>query len=394
MFQNYISRCRSLNKWLFYNVQSKKSYATEAVLKGSEAKLYRLDSGPKTESSFTKDEALKLLRQMYEMRRVESSLANLYKAKYVRGFCHLYPGQEAVAAGVRSRMTPKDTLITSYRCHAWPLIMGGTPLGVIAELLGKQSGCVRGKGGSMHLYADNFYGGNGIVGAQVPLGAGLAFKHKYTNDGGCSFALYGDGASNQGQMFEAYNLAFLLRLPVIFLIENNRYGMGTSAERSSCNTKYYTRGDVIPGIWTDGMDLVSVRTGTEFAMEYVKSGKGPLLYEVYTYRYHGHSMSDSDTTYRSRDEIKQVRDTQDPINMFKKKAIEAGLVTEDEVKKIDDEVKKEIKDVVEKAKKDKEISIEEMSHDIYSVNLEGKIRQVIYDQPVEHKVRGIAVNMK
>ena len=207
-------------------------------------------------------------------------------------------GQEAVCVGITAGIRGQDTVITSYRAHGFAHMMGVSVLGVLAELTGRKSGCVRGKGGSMHMYAPNFYGGNGIVGAQVPLGAGLAFAHKYKGDGGVSFALYGDGAAQQGQVFESYNIAKLWDLPVVFICENNHYGMGTSQERSSASQSFFTKGDYIPGILVDGMDIISVREATKFAIDYCGSGKGPLVYEIATYRYHGHSMSDPGTSYR------------------------------------------------------------------------------------------------
>ncbi|KAI4468669.1 pyruvate dehydrogenase e1 component alpha subunit bacterial and organellar [Holotrichia oblita] len=388
MFQNCVGRLRSLSKCSSF----KASYATEAVLQCATFKLHKLDQGPKSEFVFKKDESLKWLNQMHVIRRIEVTVANLYKAKLVRGLCHLYPGQEAVAVGIKSRMYPKDTSITSYRCHGWSYVNGCSPLGIIAELLGKQTGCAKGKGGSMHLYHDNFYGGNGIVAAQVPLGTGLALKHKYMDDEGCCVICYGDGASNQGQVFEAFNMAKLLNLPALYVIENNRYGMGTSDVRSSCNTSYYQRGDVIPGIWTDGMDIVSVQAAAEFARQHIKEGKGPILLETYTYRYHGHSTSDLDT-YRSRDEIRNVRETIDPIDMFKKKLLEAALITEEEAIKVEDEAKVEVKSAVDKALRDQEISLEEIGTDIYAQNFEENIREVLFDSP-EYKIRKVANNTK
>lgn len=268
---------------------------------------------------------------MQTIRRLETAAGNLYKEKVVRGFCHLYSGQEACAVGMNWAMQPVDSIISAYRVHGWTYLMGVPPLGVLSELTGRQGGCARGKGGSMHMYAPNFYGGNGIVGAQVPLGAGVALAAKYKGNGGMCLALYGDGASNQGQVFEAYNMAYLWKLPVIFVCENNNYGMGTSADRSSCNTSYYQRGDVLPGIWVDGMDVLAVRNATEFAREYVVEN-GPIVMEVNTYRYSGHSMSDPGTSYRSRDEVQEVRQSRDPITSFKDKMIEADLATAEEIK--------------------------------------------------------------
>lgn len=245
--------------------------------------MHNLSTGPEESSIVTADDAETLYQQMITIRRLEMAAGNLYKSKQVRGFCHLYSGQEAVAVGMKSVMRSTDSIISAYRVHAWTYLMGISLEGVLCELTGRKSGCARGKGGSMHMYAKNFYGGNGIVGAQVSLGAGIALANKYRQDGGICFAMYGDGASNQGQVFESYNMAYLWKLPCIFVCENNQYGMGTSASRSSCNTEYYKRGDVLPGIWVDGMDVVSCRTATEWAINYAKEF-GPIVMEFHTYR--------------------------------------------------------------------------------------------------------------
>lgn len=216
------------------------------------------------------------------------------------------------------------------------------------------------------MYAPHFYGGNGIVGAQVPLGVGIAFASRYNNTDGVCVALYGDGAANQGQIFEVYNMAKLWNTPCIFVCENNGYGMGTSAERASANTDYYTRGDFVPGIWVDGMDVLAVREATRFAVEYAGSGKGPLLLEMATYRYSGHSMSDPGTSYRSRDEVQEVRQKRDPITSFKERIVSTGLVTEAALKTIDLEVKKEVDEATKKAKSDPGIKVEELTYDIYA----------------------------
>ncbi|RZF44078.1 hypothetical protein LSTR_LSTR013411 [Laodelphax striatellus] len=200
-----------------------------------------------------------MLRQLLLIRRLETSAGNLYKEKVVRGFCHLSSGQEAIAVGIRCMMREQDSIISGYRSHGWAYLMGVSPANVLCELTGRRSGCSRGKGGSMHMYASNFYGGNGIVGAQVPLGTGIAFAAKYLGKQGVCFSLYGDGASNQGQVYEAFNMAKLWDIPCIYVCENNGYGMGTSAERSSASTNYYTRGDYIPGIWVDSMDVSAVK---------------------------------------------------------------------------------------------------------------------------------------
>lgn len=372
--------CRPLSGQLCKNAvlsltaSAKNGYATEASFETKPYKLHKLDNGPSTTVSVTRDDALVLYRRMQTIRRLETSAGNLYKEKIIRGFCHLYSGQEACAVGMHGAMRPHDKVITAYRAHGWTYILSDDVLGVLAELTGRQSGCSRGKGGSMHMYCKNFYGGNGIVGAQIPLGAGLAFAQKYNGTDGVCISLYGDGASNQGQAFEAYNMAKLWNLPVIFVCENNGYGMGTSNTRSSASTAYYTRGDYVPGIQVDGMDVLAVREATRFAIEECKAGRGPLVMETLTYRYSGHSMSDPGTSYRTRDEIQEVRSTRDPITSFKDRMLTKELATQEEIKKIDAEIKVQVDDLTKKAKADREIGLEELTADIYSHTLEPTIR--------------------
>ncbi|XP_045778397.1 probable pyruvate dehydrogenase E1 component subunit alpha, mitochondrial [Maniola jurtina] len=367
-------------------VTSNAKYSTksEATFEIKPYKLHKLESGPATSATLTAEDALKLYEKLAVLRRIETASGNLYKEKIIRGFCHLYSGQEAVAVGMRAAMREVDSVITAYRCHGWTHLMGVSVLGVLAELTGRATGCSRGKGGSMHLYAKNFYGGNGIVGAQTPLGAGLAFAHKYRGDGGVAFALYGDGAANQGQLFEAYNMAKLWDLPCVFVCENNGYGMGTSVDRSSASSDYYTRGDYVPGIWVDGMDVIATREATRFAIEYCSSGKGPLVMEMETYRYSGHSMSDPGTSYRTRDEVQEVRQTRDPITSFKEKILSNELVSPDQLKEIDAAVRKEVDDATKRAKSDPEIPLEELAGDIYYNCLEDPIRGVRPDAPLRH----------
>uniref|UniRef100_A0A8W8JG12 pyruvate dehydrogenase (acetyl-transferring) n=1 Tax=Magallana gigas TaxID=29159 RepID=A0A8W8JG12_MAGGI len=277
---------------------------------------------------------------------------------------------------MESSITKEDAVITAYRAHGWTYVRGVAPHAILGELTGRNiavsphemagrtSGCAKGKGGSMHMYTKNFYGGNGIVGAQVPLGAGIAFGLKYENKPNICVTLYGDGAANQGQLFEAYNMAKLWNLPCVFVCENNGYGMGTSVERASASTDYYTRGDYIPGMRIDGMDVLAVREATKFAREYALNN-GPILIEAATYRYHGHSMSDPGTSYRAREEIKEMRETRDPITVFRRKILECSLVTPEELKKVDIEVDKEIDKAADQAKKDPEIPLGELYNNIY-----------------------------
>ena len=261
------------------------------------------DAGPAASTTATRAEMDSYLETMLRMRRMEIAFDNEYKARNIRGFCHLYDGQEAVGLGLESALTRDDSWITSYRCHAIMLARGGTVESVAAELFGFRAGISRGKGGSMHMYSkeQNFYGGAGIVGAQVPVGAGLAFANKYAAGGeppyNVAIGAYGDGAANQGQIWEVANMSALWKLPMIFVIENNQYGMGTSVDRHSSNHDYYTMGNKIPGIRCDGMDVLAVREAARYCRAHGAAGKGPIYLEIMTYRYHGHSMSDPGITY-------------------------------------------------------------------------------------------------
>ncbi|HEV2595428.1 MAG TPA: pyruvate dehydrogenase (acetyl-transferring) E1 component subunit alpha [Sphingomicrobium sp.] len=292
-----------------------------------------------------KDQLLQFYREMLLIRRFEERAGQLYGLGLIGGFCHLYIGQEAVAVGLQSAMTVgKDSVITGYRDHGHMLAYGIDPKVIMAELTGRAAGISKGKGGSMHMFSvdHGFYGGHGIVGAQVPLGTGLAFKHKYSEDGGVCLTYLGDGAVNQGQVYEAFNMAKLWDLPVIYAIENNQYAMGTSLQRSAAEPLLYRRGEAhrIPGLQVDGMDVLAVRGAAEVALEWTRGGKGPIIIEFLTYRYRGHSMSDP-ARYRTREEVQGVRENRDPIT-HAERALEAMGVKEEDLKAID----KEIKDIV------------------------------------------------
>ncbi|KAI5122052.1 hypothetical protein M0805_006036 [Coniferiporia weirii] len=325
---------------------------------------YKTDT-PALEVEVSKGMLIEMYKKMTLMRRMEMAADALYKAKLIRGFCHLAIGQEAVSVGMHNAMTWDDLLITSYRCHPFAVLRGGTIKGVISELLGRQDGMSNGKGGSMHIFTPRFFGGNGIVGAQVPLGAGIALAQKYHDKKNATFTMYGDGAANQGQVFESFNMAKLWNLPCVFVCENNKYGMGTSAERSSMNTAFYTRGDQIPGIQANGMDIIACYQAAKFAREWVNADKGPLLLEYVTYRYGGHSMSDPGTTYRTRDEVQRMRSTQDPIRGLQRYIEEWGLATEEELKQFDKDAKAEVETAVEEAKKSPVPDLNDFWSDIY-----------------------------
>jgi pyruvate dehydrogenase E1 component alpha subunit len=315
-----------------------------------------LDTAPSNTVECTKDELMEHFKIMYTMRRMEITCDNEYKARNIRGFCHLYDGQEAVATGIDAAFTKLDSWVTSYRCHCVALIRGGSVSKVLAELFGLKDGYSKAKGGSMHFYNKewNFYGGHGIVGAQVPVGAGLAFANKYNAKPGepmnVAIACYGDGAANQGQIWESANMAALWKLPMIFCIENNQYGMGTSIDRHSSHQDYYMMGNHIPGIRIDGMNVLAVKEGMKFVKEYCGSGNGPMYVEMMTYRYHGHSMSDPGTTYRNREEIAFTRSTRDPLEFIKKTLIDANFATAEELKAVEKQIRKDVQQEVLKAK--------------------------------------------
>ena len=314
-----------------------------------------------------KDELLKYYRDMLLIRRFEEKAGQLYGMGQIAGFCHLYIGQEAVVVGARAGMIEGDQMITGYRDHGHMLACGMESRGVMAELTGRSGGYSRGKGGSMHMFSTekHFYGGHGIVGAQVPIGAGLALANKYTGNGNVSLAFFGDGASNQGQVYEAFNMAKLWDLPVVFVIENNQYAMGTSVQRSSAETELYKRGSSfeIEGLQVDGMNVLEVRDAARKAIKHARDGKGPMILEMKTYRYRGHSMSDP-AKYRSRDEVTKTRSERDPIDMAKNRLLLEKWADEDSLKAIDKEIKAIVADSAEFAQTSPEPDPSELYTDV------------------------------
>jgi pyruvate dehydrogenase E1 component alpha subunit len=322
--------------------------------------------GKARDAALDTDALLKAYRTMLLIRRFEEKAGQLYGMGLIGGFCHLYIGQEAVVVGMQMALTPGDQVITSYRDHGHMLATGMEPRGVMAELTGRATGYSHGKGGSMHMFSKekHFYGGHGIVGAQVSLGTGLGFSNWYRGTDRVSLTYFGEGASNQGQVYESFNLAALMKLPVVYVIENNRYGMGTSVERASASHDLSKNGAPwgIPGMQVDGMDVLSVKEAAEMAVAHCRAGKGPYLLEIKTYRYRGHSMSDP-AKYRTREEVQSMRTQHDCIEGARHRLEETGMA-EAAFKKIDDEVKAIIQDAADFAQSSPEPDPSELWTDI------------------------------
>ncbi len=317
----------------------------------------------------SKEELLKFYRDMLLIRRFEEKAGQLYGMGLIGGFCHLYIGQEAVVVGLEAAAQEGDKRITSYRDHGHMLACGMDPRGVMAELTGREGGLSKGKGGSMHMFSKekHFYGGHGIVGAQVPLGAGLAFADKYKENGRVTFTYFGDGAANQGQVYETFNMAALWKLPVIFVVENNQYAMGTAQKRSTSTPELHTRGLAfgIPGETVDGMDVLAVKAASEKATAHCRAGKGPYILEVMTYRYRGHSMSDP-AKYRTREEVQKMREERDAIEHVRDLLLTGGHATDDDLKAIDREIKAIVNEAAEFSKESPEPALSELWTDIYA----------------------------
>ena len=313
------------------------------------------------------EQMLHFYEQMLLIRRFEERAGQLYGLGLIGGFCHLYIGQEAVAVGLQSALNDGlDSVITGYRDHGHMLAYGIDPKVIMAELTGREAGISKGKGGSMHMFSTEhkFYGGHGIVGAQVSLGGGLALAHQYNDDGGLCLAYFGDGAANQGQVYETMNMAALWNLPIVFVVENNQYAMGTAVGRSSAETEFHRRGTAfrIPGMDVNGMDVLEVRQAAEIAFAHVRDGKGPVLMECNTYRYRGHSMSDP-AKYRTREEVQDVREHKDPIEGLKKTLIENGH-SEDDLKAIDKDIRKIVTEAADFAENSPEPEASELYTDV------------------------------
>jgi pyruvate dehydrogenase E1 component alpha subunit len=324
-------------------------------------------NGADAPPEFTREQELRALRDMLLIRRFEEKAGQLYGMGAIGGFCHLYIGQEAVVVGMQMTLKRGDQVITGYRDHGHMLACGMEAKGVMAELTGRRGGYSKGKGGSMHMFSmeKNFFGGHGIVGAQVSLGTGLAFANRYRGNDFVSLAYFGDGASNQGQVYESFNMAELWKLPVVFIIENNRYAMGTSVTRSSAQTDFSKRGISfnIPGEQVDGMDVRAVKAAGEKAVAWCRAGKGPFILEMQTYRYRGHSMSDP-AKYRTREEVDKVRHDQDPIEQVRNRLL-AAKMSEDELKAIDAQVREVVNAAADFAQHDPEPDPSELYTDVY-----------------------------
>jgi pyruvate dehydrogenase E1 component alpha subunit len=316
---------------------------------------------------FTKEEDLTAFREMLAIRRFEEKAGQLYGMGLIGGFCHLYIGQEAVVVGMQMAQTEGDQVVTSYRDHGHMLATGMDPKGVMAELTGRRGGYSRGKGGSMHMFSreKNFFGGHGIVGAQVSIGTGLAFANKYKENGKVAVTYFGDGAVNQGQVYESFNMAKLWKLPVVYVVENNRYGMGTSYTRASSTTDFSQRGRSfdIPGEQIDGMDVRAVRAAAIRALEHART-EGPYILEMQTYRYRGHSMSDP-AKYRTKEEVQKMRDEHDPIEQVRKRVLEKKWASEDDLNKVDKDIRAVVNAAADFASSDPEPDPSELWTDVY-----------------------------
>jgi pyruvate dehydrogenase E1 component alpha subunit len=348
-------------------VFAKKNSAASPVAGRSEPGGNGAATGDAKVPEFTKEQEFAAYREMLLIRRFEEKAGQMYGMGLIGGFCHLYIGQEAVVVGMQMTLKQGDEVITGYRDHGHMLACGMDPKGVMAELTGRQGGYSKGKGGSMHMFSveKGFYGGHGIVGAQVPLGTGIAFANRYRDNDNICLTYFGDGAANQGQVYESFNMAELWKLPVVYVIENNRYAMGTSVNRASAQTDFSKRGISfnIPGEQIDGMDVRAVKAAGERAVTWCRQGKGPYILEMMTYRYRGHSMSDP-AKYRTREEVDKVRTEHDPIEQVRARLLASKRASEDDLKKIDADVRRIINEASEFATNDAEPDPSELYTDV------------------------------
>ncbi|XP_029924772.1 pyruvate dehydrogenase E1 component subunit alpha, mitochondrial-like isoform X1 [Myripristis murdjan] len=340
-------------------------FARQATFEIKRCDVHQLDEAPATQVVLTREDGLHFYRTMELIRCMEAKVEQLYDQKLVRGGCHLCSGQEACVVGTEAAVNLTDHLITAYRAHGFTYTRGGTVKEIMAELTGRRGGIAKGKGGSMHMYTKHFYGGNGIVGAQVPLGAGVALACKYQDKNELCVCLYGDGAANQGQVFETFNMAALWKLPVIFICENNKYGKGTEAKRAAASTDFYKRGDFIPGLRVDGMDVLCVREATRFAADYCRSGKGPIILELLTCLYQGHFMGAPAMSSSRREEIERIQRNSDPVATLKDRMLSNNLANLEEFKHIDAELRKEVEDAAQFAVTDAEAPLDDLCNHIF-----------------------------
>src|SRR6478609_9121178 len=364
------SRCRSFNaahrEGSMAQTKSASASGRKPAAKSASKTASKEFTGKNT-PEFGKDDDLHAYREMLMIRRFEEKSGQMYGMGLIGGFCHLYIGQEAVVVGMQLATKPGDQVITGYRDHGHMLACGMESRGVMAELTGRRGGLSKGKGGSMHMFSKekHFYGGHGIVGAQVSLGTGIAFANHYRQNGNVCLTYFGDGAANQGQVYESFNMAQLWKLPVVYVIENNRYAMGTSVSRASAQTDFSKRGVSfgIPGEQVDGMDIRAVYAAGQPAIEHARSGKGPYILEMQTYRYRGHSMSDP-AKYRTKDEVARMREEYDPIEQVRRRLLESWKLSEDELKAIDSKVREIVNEAAEFATHDPEPDPAELYTDI------------------------------
>ena len=367
-----------------YSRGLRRFFASTIEVKLPPIDTHLLNENLPTSTSTTPEELIRYHKDTLLMRRMEIACDLLYKGKEILGFCHLYDGQEAVALGINEAVTFDDPLITAYRSHGVALSRGIPMWKIFAEMLGVEGAATKGKGGSMHFYhrETNFYGGSGIVGDQISVGTGLGFGLKYNKQNNCAIAMYGDGAANQGQLYESANMASIWKLPVIYICENNNYAMGTSVERSSAGgSDFHKKIYNVPGIATSGQDIFAVRETMKFAKKFVIEN-GPIAINFRTYRYHGHSMSDPGLTYRTREEVQNKRKTFDPLLITRQLILDNGVMTEADLKKLDIEVKDTVNEEIAKAKKGKKLGTDTLLEDVYAPGSNIYIRAPNYEDSV------------